>query len=159
VDAIRQRRGGELLELDRMLLHSPPFADGWNALLTEVRGKLSLPGRLRELVICAVAALNGADYELLHHGPVFLEVGGSEAQLTALHRLGEPSWNDSVFSDADRAVIRFTLEVTREVRPSEQAFAAARAVLEDDRQMVELAGLIGTYNMVSRFLVALGVGE
>ena len=31
VDAIRARRGGALLNLDRMLLHSPPFAAGWSA--------------------------------------------------------------------------------------------------------------------------------
>src|SRR5690606_15711496 len=30
VDAIRRRRGGKLLELDRMLLHSAPLAAGWN---------------------------------------------------------------------------------------------------------------------------------
>ena len=29
VAAIRQRRGGHLLELDRLLLHSPAFATGW----------------------------------------------------------------------------------------------------------------------------------
>src|SRR5690606_10326538 len=33
VDAIRQRRGGELLELDRMLLHSAPLAARWNAMM------------------------------------------------------------------------------------------------------------------------------
>ena len=30
VTAIRKRRGGGLLNLDRQLLHSPPFAEGWN---------------------------------------------------------------------------------------------------------------------------------
>jgi alkylhydroperoxidase family enzyme len=56
-------------------------------------------------------------------------------------------------------VLRFVVQVIRDVRPTDDAFAAARDVLENDRQIVELVGLIGTYSMVSRFLVALGVGE
>jgi alkylhydroperoxidase family enzyme len=35
--------------------------------------------------------------------------------------------------------------------------AAARASLPGDRELVELIGVIATYNMVSRFLVATGV--
>ena len=31
VSAIRARRGGSLLNLDRMLLHSPAYAKGWNS--------------------------------------------------------------------------------------------------------------------------------
>jgi alkylhydroperoxidase family enzyme len=81
VDAIRARRGGRLLNLDRMLLYSPPLAAGWNAHLRAVRTQLELDPKLRELAICAVAALNGADYEFVHHAPEFLAAGGSEHQL------------------------------------------------------------------------------
>ena len=51
VAAIRARRGGALLNLDRMLLHSPPFARGWNDFLGAVRNELSLTPKLRELAI------------------------------------------------------------------------------------------------------------
>ena len=60
IAAIRTRRGGTLLNLDRMLLHSPPFATGWNNFLGTVRNDLGVPVKLRELAICAVAILNGA---------------------------------------------------------------------------------------------------
>jgi len=30
VDSVRARRGGHLTHLDRMLLHSPQLAAGWN---------------------------------------------------------------------------------------------------------------------------------
>ena len=61
VTAVRKRRGGVLSELDRMLLHSPAFALGWNSHLGAVRTGLTLNGRLRELAktihnVCAVAA-------------------------------------------------------------------------------------------------------
>src|SRR6185369_16705291 len=68
VDAIRARRtGGKLLNLDRMLLHSPNFAKGWNGMFGAIRNQLSAPPKLRELVIMAVGALNRADYEWAQH--------------------------------------------------------------------------------------------
>ena len=42
VGAIRKRRGGQLINLDRMLLHSIPYARGWNAFIGEVRRTLSI---------------------------------------------------------------------------------------------------------------------
>ena len=42
VAAIRARRGGRLLNLDRMLLHSPPLARGWNGYMGAVRTELAV---------------------------------------------------------------------------------------------------------------------
>ena len=36
-DLLRVRRGGQLSALDPLLLHSPPVAEGWNALLGALR--------------------------------------------------------------------------------------------------------------------------
>ena len=64
VNAIRSRRpGGKLLNLDRMLLHSPAFARGWNTMFAAIRGQLALSLKLRELAIMAVGVINKADYE------------------------------------------------------------------------------------------------
>lgn len=156
VDAIRRRRGGRLLNLDRMLLHSPSFARGWNAFLGEVRGGLELSPKLRELAMCVVAVLNGAEYEFHHHAPEFIRAGGSEAQVAAM-RKPEAAGNSAVFDAAERAVIRLTIDMTRNVAVGETTFAEVRASLCSDRLVVELVGVIATYNMVSRFLVALGI--
>ena len=73
VDAIRARRtSGCLLNLDRMLLHSPPFARGWNIYLGAIRKDLDVSPLLRELAICAVAKLNRAEYEWIQHAPELL---------------------------------------------------------------------------------------
>ena len=157
VAAIRARRGEALLNLDRMLLHSPPFAKGWNEFLREVRSGLSLSPKLRELAICGVAVLNGAEYEFHHHAPEFIKVGGTAAQVEALLNFEAAANETAIFDAAERAVIRLTLEMTREVQVGDNSFAAVRAALPDDRSMVELVGVIAAYNMVSRFLVALGV--
>jgi alkylhydroperoxidase family enzyme len=157
VDAIRLRRGGTLLNLDRMLLHSPPFAKGWNAFLGEVRNNLALPAKLRELAMCVVAVLNGAEYEFHHHAPEFLKAGGTQAQVSALADAQRAVRNDNLFNAAERATIRLCIEMCHEVHVCDSSFEAAKSALPDDRQLVELIGVIATYNMVSRFLVALGV--
>lgn len=157
VARIRARRGGKLLNLDRMLLNSPSFASGWNSHLGAVRGELTLPLRLRELAICAVAVLNGADYELAHHAPELLRSGGTARQVEALKALKFGPEAGDVFDPTELAVLRLTSEMTRNVKVSDETFADVRAQLRDDRQVVELVGAIATYNMVSRFLVALEV--
>jgi alkylhydroperoxidase family enzyme len=157
VAAIRARRGGDLLHLDRMLLHSPPFARGWNALLGAVRGELTLSPRLRELAVCALAVLNGADYEFDQHAPEFLRAGGRREQLEGLRRLEREAPAPPLFAPAEVAVLALTTEMTRQVTVTEATFAAVREALADDRLVVELVGMVAAYNMVSRFLVALGV--
>ena len=158
VSAIRERRGGHLHELDRMLLHSPPFALGWNAHLGAVRNRLKVNGRLRELAICAIAMLNQAPYEWKQHAPLFLKEGGSQAQLDALQDIARAA-DHAVFDATERAVLRLTREMTRNVQVSDATFAAARSALGDDQQVAEMVGIIATYNMVSRYLVALGVDK
>jgi alkylhydroperoxidase family enzyme len=156
VSAIRARRGGRLLHLDRMLLHSPPLAAGWNGYLKAVRTELSLDARLRELAILAVASLNGAHYEFHHHAPEFLAAGGTSPQVDALARPEQAAGQVGLFDEASLAVLRLTIEMTRSVDVADDTFGTVRAAL-GDRQTVELVGVIAAYNMVSRFLVALGI--
>ncbi|MCS7100430.1 MAG: carboxymuconolactone decarboxylase family protein [Burkholderiaceae bacterium] len=156
VAAIRARRGGRLLNLDRLLLYSPPLAAGWNAYLRAVRSELALPPRLRELAICAVAALNGADYEFVHHAPEFLAAGGTPQQLQALRAPQQALLEDGPFDAQERAALALTVELTRDVAVSDATFAAVQAAL-GARGTVELVAVVAAYNMVSRFLVAFGV--
>jgi alkylhydroperoxidase family enzyme len=155
VAAIRKRRGGRLGALDRLLLYSPPFATGWNEMMGRVRDELDVPMPLRELAMCAVAVLNRAEYELHHHGPIFLAQGGTQAQLDALRKL--PAIDEAPFDPTQRAVLHLALEMTRDVEVADATFSAAQRALGDDRHLFELIGVIAAYNMVSRILVAVGV--
>ncbi len=158
VSAIRTRRGGTLHHLDRMLLNSPPFAQGWNAHLGAVRTGLTLSGKLRELAICAIAVLNEAEYEWLQHAPVFLKEGGSQTQLDALRKIDQAT-GSTLFDATEHAVLRLTVEMTRRVKVADSTFAAVKAALPNNQQVAEIVGVIATYNMVSRYLVALGIEE
>jgi alkylhydroperoxidase family enzyme len=155
VDAVRKRRGGTLLALDRMLLHSPALAAGWNAYLGAVRTQLSLAPKVRELAICGVAALNGAEYEFAHHVPLFLEAGGTRPQADALRNLAAAAANAALFDASDRAVLQLTLEMTRDVVVGDSTFGRAAQALGGTQEVVELIATVAAYNMVSRFLVAL----
>ncbi|TMQ08544.1 MAG: carboxymuconolactone decarboxylase family protein [Deltaproteobacteria bacterium] len=157
VDAIRSRRtGGKLLNLDRILLHSPAFAKGWNSLFGAIRGQLAVPAKLREIAIMAIGALNHADYEWAQHESEFAKAGGTPAQLAALRNVPAAAKNDKLFDETERAALALTDEMTRSIKVSDAAMKRIRKALPDD-QVVELIGTIAGYNMASRFLVATGV--
>lgn len=157
VAATRARRGGGLLDLDRLLLRSPPVAQGWNEMMGRVRRDLALDPMLRELAICAVAVLNGADYELHHHAPVLLASGGTQAQLDALVTVlhdPEQLQRSPLFDARQRAVLELTKASTCRVAVDDATFLAVRDALGDDRLLLELVMTVASYNMVSRVLVA-----
>jgi alkylhydroperoxidase family enzyme len=157
VDAVRARRGGTLLNLDRILLYSPALSAGWNQLLGAIRTQLSLDPKLRELAMCVVASINNAPYEFHHHAPLFLQAGGTQAQVDALKDPVAALTNPSLgFSPADLAALAMSIESTRDVKISDATFARAKALLSE-QSLVELVATIGAYNLVSRFLVAFGV--
>lgn len=157
VDAIRARRpGGRLLNLDRMLLHSPPFAQAWNGMFGTIRGQLSLPPKLRELAIMSIGALNRAEYEWAQHEREFLAAGGTAEQLAALRNADAALLDTRRFDEAERATLALTYEMTRDITVRDVTLRRVRALLPD-RQVVELIGTIAGYNMVSRFVVATGL--
>ncbi len=156
VGAIRARRGGHLINLDRMLLNSVPYARGWNAFLGEVRRNLSLSPKLREIAMCGVAVLNGAEYEFFHHAPELIAAGGTKEQVEALRRIDDLAADLSMFSAVEQDAILLTVQMTRDIQVSEHLMKRLNEAL-GSTQVVELVGTIAAYNMVSRFLIALGV--
>jgi alkylhydroperoxidase family enzyme len=158
LQAIRARRpGGKLLNLDRILLHSPNYATAWNTMFGTIRNKLSLDGRLRETAIMAIGVLNKADYEWIQHEPEYLKTGGTKEQLTAMKKdIRGAEKNTRLFTEPERAVLALTREMTTNIAVSGATMKRVRALL-DDQKLVELIGTIAGYNMVSRFAVATGL--
>jgi alkylhydroperoxidase family enzyme len=154
VEAIRQRRGGTLSDLDRLLLHSPNLAEGWNTFLGTVRQRLSLDPKLREIIMCSIAVLNDAEYEFFHHAPELIRAGGTEAQVDALRTIAEQTPDPTLFDDAERAVIQLSIEMTRSVKVEPETLALVRQTLSKDQPTVEAVATAAAYNMVSRVIVA-----
>ncbi|MBC7549073.1 MAG: carboxymuconolactone decarboxylase family protein [Polaromonas sp.] len=160
VQAIADRRGGTLLNLDRALLWSEPLARGWNVYLKAVRTELPTSRKLRELGICTVALLTGATYEYHHHAPDFLAAGGTQAELDALASISKQNPTSAQANNGlgaiESIVIQYAAQMTLDVTVSDDVFAAMRTHF-NTTEIVELTSAIATYNMVARFLVALGV--
>src|SRR5438132_10274287 len=100
VEQVRSQRGGRLPALYRMQLYNAAVADGWLRLGTAVRYKSELDSSTREMAICLVARLTGAEYEWRAHSRLALQEGFSEEQLD-----GIASWQHSqLFTEQQRAV-------------------------------------------------------
>jgi 4-carboxymuconolactone decarboxylase len=153
IGKIRGARGGRLLNIYRMMLHSPELARGWFELNQAVRYRTEIDGRSRELAIMRVAVLNGADYIRRAHGPTYaLKEGLTEAQVEA-----SANWRESrLFDDQQRALLDYVDAMTRDIDVSDAVFAEIRKYYSE-RQTVELTMLIGAYNMLSRVLKALKI--
>ncbi|MBU3631170.1 carboxymuconolactone decarboxylase family protein [Polynucleobacter sp. AP-Melu-500A-A1] len=156
VAAIRKRRGGDFINLDRMLLHSVPIAEGWNHFIGAIRNNLSLDPKLRELAMCGVAVLNGAEYEFFHHAPPFKKAGGTEEQVQALRLIGQTSFLRSLFTQLENDAVDLTYQMTRNVQVDPQLMGRLQKEL-GSTDTVELVTVVAAYNMVSRFLIALDV--
>jgi len=157
LEAILKRRGGRFINLDRVLLWSEPLARGWNTYVGAIRRELSLDARLREIAICTVARLTGADYEFTHHWPEYVKAGGDDRLKP---RIMDPdsAATDTEFSADERLAIRYATSITREVKVPEQLFRLVRERFTTT-ELVELTAAIATYNMVARILVPLGVED
>ncbi|KAI1808948.1 AhpD-like protein [Daldinia bambusicola] len=164
ISRIAARRAPRPLQpLDLALLHSPPVADGWNSFLGAIRTRTAALGaREREIAICRVAACNGAWYEWGHHEPLARGAGVSEAGMRVVGRevlVSEDGGGDrGGLSDKEWAVLRYADEMTRNVKVSDETFEVLRKVCSE-REVVEVTATVAAYNCVSRFLVALDVGE
>lgn len=156
VNAIRKRRGGELIELDRLLLYSTPLATGWNQLLGNVRTSFSVSHKLRELAMCTVAVINRADYEFTHHAPIYIAAGGSEEKTKALHNIDDAAKKVSLYDNEEILTIRLATQMTKNIQVDDQLFKACQQAFSN-MELVELVATIAAYNMVSRFLVAFNV--
>jgi alkylhydroperoxidase family enzyme len=151
IEKFRAGRRGRLINIYRMLLHSPALAQSWFNHSNAVRWKTSLDGRLREIVIIRLGHLTGCDYVLRQHVPALALADG--LTLTECDALAD--WESSpLFGARERAVLAYADTMTRDIAVPDDVFAAVRQHF-NDRQIVELTVLIGSSNMNARVLRAL----
>ena len=145
---------GRISDLYRVLLNSGPLASGWEAMLTAVRNKSSVPADLRELMILRVAVINRAPYEFDAHVPHAQKAGVSDAKIAAVRE----TVIGSVFTENEAMVLELADTMTRNIDVPEALMDRLKTKL-DARGVVETVATVAAYNMVSRFLVALQIGH
>ena len=137
------------LNVFRMMANAETAFRPWMRWGGVLLNDLRLDPVLRELAILRVARVSpGADYEWVQHAPIALSVGATDEQVAAIER-GDV--DAACFSEEERAVLRFTTEVVRDVRASDDAFSAVRERLSP-REIVELLMVIGQYMMLARVM-------
>ena len=153
IDRIRKGRRGTFINVYKTLLHSPDIASVWLDLVNVVRWKVDLEGRLREIVIVRVGYLNRCAYVVKQHVPELTAPEGlTKQECDAL-----ADWRaSSFFNERERAALAYTDAVTRDIDVPEAVFAELRKHF-NERQIVELTVLIGTYNMHTRVGQALQI--
>ena len=153
IEKIRSGRRGTVINVYKLLLHTPAIAEVWLDLINAVRWKVDLDGRLREIIIIRMGHLTKSQYVLRQHVPsLALADGLSLEECDAL-----ADWRASSFFNArERAVLAFVDASTRDVDVPDDVFEALRSHF-NERQIVELTVLTGTYNMHTRMCQALKI--
>ena len=135
------------LNVMRLMAHGGQAFGAFTRLGSALLYKGKLDPVLREMAIVRVGILCDAAYEVFQHDQISRDVGIAEDKLQAL-RVGP---DDPIFDDTERVVLRLTDDVVKNIKASDETFAAAAAIF-DHQEMVELVMCIGFYIMTSAFL-------
>lgn len=141
------------MNIVRTLANSEAGLKGFIRMGNALLFRCELDPQLRELAILRVGRLSRTAYEVFQHERIAREAGVEEAKIAALR---DSTIEAAAFSDNDKAVLRFTDDVVRNVRASDRNLKAVQAFLSPGA-VVELTLTIGYYMMVCRFLETSGV--
>ena len=144
---------GALLNIYKLLLHSPAVCMSWFEYIGAVRWNTKLSPRLRELVTVRIAQALCYGYALQQHVPALaLADGVSLEECEALK-----DWRASGhFSEAERAALAYSDAVRDGSGVPDDVFEAVRKHY-NEREVVELTVLTGVYIMHNRIFTALKV--
>jgi alkylhydroperoxidase family enzyme len=144
---------GALLNIYKLLLHSPDVAMTWFDYIGAVRWKTTLTPRLRELATVRIAQAARYAYALQQHVPTIAVADGvSLEECEALK-----DWQGSkFFSEAERAALAYVDAVRDGSGVPDDVFNAVRKYYSE-REVVELTVLTGVYVMHNRIFTALEV--
>lgn len=147
-----ESHGFELLNIYRVLAHSPELCQTFMRFANRILFKSKLDAKLRELAILRIAHLTKATYERVQHEDIARGLGISDKHIAGLKR-----WKGSKrYSPIEQAVLQYTDELTEKIRAKNATFKRVRRFL-NEQEIVELTLTIGMYNLVSRFLEGLEV--
>jgi len=141
------------LNIYRMLANSEAGLKGFVRMGNALLYRCELDAGLRELAILRVGRLSRAAYEVFQHERIAREAGVAEEKIAALR---DATIEAPVFTDQEKAVLRFTDDVVRNIKATDKTLKPVQAFLSPGA-LVELTLTVGYYMMVCRFLETLGV--
>jgi 4-carboxymuconolactone decarboxylase len=140
---------GKLVGPLRAVLHTPDLAQRWSRLGEYLRFSTCLPKKLNELAIIVTGRRWNSQLEFLIHAEAAKAAGLAPAIIEAIRVAEAPTFGD----EAEAEVYEFarSLQQAGDVDPAVHAAVMRRW---GERGVVELAGVIGYYTMVSMTLNA-----
>ena len=152
LDEIKESRNGTVLDLFKVLLHSPIVADHAQRLGAFHRHHSSLSTRLVEISVLTTAQHWNCAYAWHHHDRYARACGIKNDIIKAIRKGQKPMLS----APDDLAVFNFTRELLEIRHVSDETYQAARLEL-GDTGVVDLTALIGYYTMITMILITLQV--
>ena len=110
---------GMLPNIIKVTGSSAPVANRLSNIIKTLFTELSISPKVREMAYLTTAKTNQCGYCTAHHTMAAKQAGVTDEQIS---QLGEAALNSTGFSDAEKAVIRFALETTGNVKASNETF-------------------------------------
>lgn len=132
--------------LARVMAQATTIRPAFSGMIGAIMSGLTLPPLEREIAILGVIFLDRGHYECMQHRAVAQAMGISREKVEAI---ADERFDDAVFTARERALLAFVRQAVKLVRIDDPTFVRVKAFY-DDRQMVELIYLIGTYMTVVR---------
>lgn len=144
---------GNLINVYKLLLHSPTVCMTWFEHIGAIRWKTKLSPRLREIAIVRIASVVKYAYALQQHVPtIAVPDGVSLEECEALK-----DWKASkFFNQAERAALAYIDAMIAAPEVPDPVFEALRKHYSE-REIVEITILAGTYIMHNRVTTALRI--
>ena len=158
VDEIYQKAescGATIFNLQRAIAHNPYILENYMRLGHSVSSLTEIPRRQRELTILYIAVLNDSEYTWAAHVPQALEMGLAQEQIDYLSQ-----WRQSLlFDEVDRALLGYVEVVLGKGDTDEDVEEVFNRIHQhfSEKMIVELAMLIGYYQMTVQVAHALGI--
>jgi 4-carboxymuconolactone decarboxylase len=128
-------------------MHAPEFGQLAQALGAHARYNTALTPRLSEFAILCTASIWRAQYEWFAHAPMALKAGVPADVIEDLRSGRKPAGA----AEDQQAIYDFVHELYGTRRVSDKTYKRLHAFL-DDKAMVEFAGILGYYALISMTL-------
>ena len=151
-DRLEVERGTPVENIFRAIANVPELCEATLTMAMALRKSILLDRRLRELAVLTVGLVTNSEYEFDHHWNSAVKAGVRHEQLEALAHFETAT----VFTDEERAVIRYAKEATVNGEIADGTWQALCDFLDLQQQM-ELVLTVAWYNCVVRILLPLKI--
>lgn len=140
-----EKQFGMVPNVLKAMANSPELFKGFMPFLGAALGQSRVSSDLKELAIVTTTKLCGCNYCTAHHTAAGKRAGLSDEKINAA-----PDHQSSVFSEKEKAVVRYASELTQNVAAGDDVLNELRKHF-DDSQVAELNMVVGSFNVLTRF--------